>query len=80
MFLSNHGEQHLISVWRLFSLGKLTNQFLGHAPPLQLWSGVKNFRKVFAGRGGQKFLFWWWWGGGVMLGESRNFEVKIKTA
>ena len=29
----------------------------GHAPPPQ-----KNFRKVFALGGGQKFLFWW---GGV---------------
>ena len=27
--------------------------------PLQLGAGVKNFRKVFAGGEGQKFLFWW---------------------
>ena len=27
IFLPNYGGQHLISVWRLFSLGKLTNQF-----------------------------------------------------
>ena len=56
----------------------------GHAPPppSSFGRGVKNFRKVFAGRGGgQKFFFFRGVGvGGGERGEPRNFEVKIKTA
>ena len=61
-----------------------------HPHTLQLREGEgKCFQKVFAGGGGQKFLFeergyvlFFFWEGGRCWGEqdSRNFEVKIKTA
>ena len=49
------------------------------------WSGVK-MSQVFAGRGGGAEIFILEWGiillarGIILLGESHNFEVKIKTA
>ena len=54
-------------------------------PPSSLgWGrGVKNFRKVFACRGGGviNFYFGGVGGGGNFVGRrSRNFEIKIKTA
>ena len=39
-----------------------------HPPPAWGGRGVKNFRKVFAGGRGQKFLFWWR-GGVNVVGE-----------
>ena len=42
----------------------------GHAPP------PKNFRKVFAIGGGQKFLFWW--GGGYIVGGGKGGHVILE--
>ena len=65
-----------------------------HAPPSPAWGrGVKNFRKVFAGRGIKNFNFGGGGGGGYIVGREGggvillggrggvgNFEVKIKNA
>ena len=72
---------------RLLTTSQLT---LDHYPeaaspwhvPLQFARGVKNFGKVFAGRGGWgvRHFYFGWGAGNIDGGWSWNFEVKIKIA
>ena len=57
----------------------------GHTPTSSLGErgkggGVKNFRRNLAGDVVRNFNFGGGGGGGSRVGESGNFEVKIKTA
>ena len=49
-------------------------------PPSSFGVGLKISEKSLLGGGVRNFYFGGGGGGGGMLGESRNFEVKIKTA